>query len=185
VRRGLAVPAGIGLLLLAFGIAYTAPDDERAQAPFATRGTVGEELVARHHVATVHEVSLADRVEIDDWQGTTSGVWLVVDATLAARVETVTVVSSVFVGGVRYAGSSRPGIDTLDGRVADAGFPLRGAMLVELPRDILDVPAARAAVLRISGGGDARLDGVIELVLDLTTLEHVDRVQLSAPEAAG
>lgn len=180
MRRALAVPAGLGLLALAFGVAFSTPGDEQVEAPFAVTGELGEQIVSQHLVATVDDVALAREVELGFWDGTTSGVWLVVDATLQARVDRTTVDADVFIDGVRYAGTSRAGTDTLDGRVADAGFPLTGSILVELPADVRDLPGARAAVLRIGPGGDSRLDSVIELRIDLTALDVQDAVERDA-----
>lgn len=183
MRRALAVPAGLGLLLLAFGVAYSTPDDPQVQAPFVVTGGVGDEIVSQHLVVTVHEVSLAREVELDLWRGTTSGVWLVVDATAQARVERSNLAVDVYVDGVRYPASGRPGFDTLDAGVADAGFPVSGAVLVELPAGIQDHPGARSATLRFGQGLDVRLDSVIELDLDLTALGIADRAQVDTARA--
>lgn len=183
MRRIVAVPVGVGLTLMAFAVASTTPSDDALQAPFPVTGRIGEAIASQHHVATVHDALLAREVTLDSWDGTTSGVWLVLDATLAARVERSTVAVDLFVDGVRYPGTSRVGNDTLDGRVADAGFPLVGAVLLELPAGILEVPGARSATLRISSDGDTRLDSVVELGLDLTSLEVRDHVDLERPRA--
>lgn len=181
MRRGLAVPAGIGLLLLAFGVAFSTPGDDQVQAPFAVTGEVGDTIVSQHHVVTVHELALADRVELGSWTGTTSGIWLVVDATIAARLERTSTDANVFIGGVRYPGTARTSTDTLDGRVVDAGFPETGSILVELPADVLERPGARSAVLRLSPGLDVRLDSVVELTVDLTALENVGTARRDRP----
>ncbi|WP_395638805.1 hypothetical protein [Pseudolysinimonas sp.] len=177
MRRPLAVLAGLGLLLFAFGVAFSTPGDDEVQAPFSVAAEVGEETVSRHLVVTVHDAQLADEVVVDDWRGTTSGVWLVVDATIQARTERSTVAVNVFVDGVRYPATGRIGTDAVDGRVADAGFPVTGSVLVELPADILDHPGARTATVRFSSGIDARLDSVIDLEFDLTSLPSESRTE--------
>lgn len=177
MRRAVAGPAALGLLVLAFGVAYSSPGEREAQAPFAVTGDVGDQIVSQHLVATVHDAALAEVVELGSWRGTTSGVWLVVDATLQARVERSTVDVKVFVDGVHYPSTSRTGTDTVDGRIADAGFPVTGSILVELPADVQGRPGAAGATLQISTGGDVRLDSVIELTLDLTGYPVEPRVQ--------
>lgn len=177
MKRRYAFPAGLGLLVLAFGVAYTAPDEDRMLGPFPERGAIGEQIVTQHHVVTVSDVALASEVEIGTWRGTTAGIWLVVDATIAARVERRSVDVELFVDGVQYASTGRTSTTTLDGRVVDAGFPQTGSALIELPADILERPGARSAVLRIAPGGNVRLDSVVELRLDLMTLEVGDRVE--------
>ena len=181
MRPVFAVPASLGLLLLAFGVAYSTPGDPHVQAPFAVAGERGDQVVSQHLVATVNDVDLADIVELDFWRGTTSGVWLVVDATIRARIERTGVDANVFIDGVRYAATNRTSTDTVDGRVADAGFPVTGSILVELPADVQTIPGADSATLRLSPGGDSRLDSVIEVTLDLTQLEVADRLELETP----
>lgn len=180
MRARFAVPAGIGLVLLAYGATLLTPPDEVALAPFAVTGDLGDDLVSQHHVVTFHEFALADEVELAFWEGTTAGVWLVGEATIAGRVERVTVDVDLLVDGVRFEVSGRADSDTVDGRVADAGLPQTGPILIELPADILERPGARSAVLRLGPSGDARLDGVIEIRIDLTELERHDRLELEA-----
>lgn len=186
MRARVAVPAGVGLVLLAFGATLFTPTDEVRMAPFPVAAGIGEEVASQHHVATIHEVALADVVELDGWRGTTSGVWLVAEATLAGYVERTTVGVDLFVDGVRFESTPRADSDTVDGRVVDPGLPVTGAILLELPRDILDRPGATSAVLRLGAAGDTRLDSVIEWRIDLTALEHhaeveLDRVRKGTP----
>jgi hypothetical protein len=181
MRRAVALPAGIGLLLLAFGVAYSTPGDPQVEAPFAVTGGVRDQIVSQHLVATVNDIGLADVVELGSWRGTTAGVWLVVDATIEARIERIGVEANLLIAGVRYPATSRTSTDTVDGRVADAGFPVTGSILIELPADVRTMPGADTATLRLSPGIDPRLDSVIELTVDLSTLEVADRVQLETP----
>lgn len=180
MRRALAVPAGIGLVLLAFVATLATPPEEVMVGPFPVSGELGEQLVSLHHAVTVHEVALADEVEVGFWEGTTAGVWFVAEATIAGRVERMGVDVDLFVDGVRYEASGRADRDTVDGSVADAGLPRTGPLLIELPADILERPGARSAVLRVAAGGDTRLDSVVELTFDLTQLERVDRLELES-----
>lgn len=181
MRRGSAVPVGLGVLALAFGVAFTTPSDAQVEAPFAATGSLGEQIVSRHLLATADDVALAREVDLDGWTGTTAGVWLVVDATLEGRVARTTVDADVLIDGVRYASTSRTSTDTVDGRVVDPGFPVTGSILVELPADVRDLPGARSAVLRIGPGGDSRLDSVIELTLDLTAIEVRETLERDTP----
>jgi hypothetical protein len=173
---------GVALVAAAYGVSATIPSSELVEAPFGVRGALGERIVSQHLIGTVHDVSFADEVELDLWEGTTNGVWLVADATLAATLERELVDVELFVGDVRFESSSRADSSTVDGSVLDPGFPLTGPMLIELPADVADRPGARSAVLRISTGSDPRLDSVIELVIDLTQLEGVDRAELEPTE---
>jgi hypothetical protein len=181
MRRALAVPAAVGLLALAFGVAYSSPGDSQVYQPFAVSGQLGDEIVSQHLVATVHGAELAEVVELGSWRGTTAGVWLVVDATVQARSERSTVDAKVFIDGVLYPGTNRTSTDTVDGRVADSGFPVTGSILIELPADVQELPGAATATLQLSTGGDVRLDSVIQLTLDLTAYPIEARVERETP----
>jgi hypothetical protein len=178
VRRSTGIAAGVGLVVLSFGVALSTPDSTVVEAPFGTRVEVGEEAVSQHLVATVREVSLAEEVELDFWRGTTSGVWLVVEATIGATRDRSLVEVDVLIDGARYPSTGRADSSTVDGGVVDAGFTVTGPILIELPADVQNLPGASTAVLRIAPGLDSRLDSVIELVIDLTALEVNDRVEL-------
>ncbi|MGV3713009.1 hypothetical protein [Pseudolysinimonas sp.] len=182
MRPALAIPAGLALALLAFGVSFSAPDTSVMEAPFPTTGSIGDEIVSEHLVVTVHDVSLADEVELESWtgtwEGTTAGIWLVVEATVAGRVDRVNVDADVLIDGVQYPATGRIDTDALNGRVADAGLPVSGPILIELPADVLEQGGARSAVLRIGPDGDVRLDAVVDVRLDLTALETQDRIVL-------
>lgn len=177
MKRVLAVAAGLGLLAVAYGVSYTTPGQPVLEAPFGTPAVIGEETTSRHLVVTFREVVLADEIEIASWEGTTSGVWLAGELTVEATTEPTTMRLDVFIDGVRYSGSGRIDDETVIGGLAEAGLPITGPFAVELPADVLDLPGARAAVIRVAGGGDSRLDSVVELTVDLTTLEHLDRAE--------
>ncbi|MEO8527713.1 MAG: hypothetical protein ABI435_01410 [Pseudolysinimonas sp.] len=175
MKQALAIPAAVGLIVLAFAAASTTPQDAQIEAPFVTFGTVGHQIFSEHLTAEVHSVTLAHVVELDDWVGTTSGIWLVVDASVGATTDSAYLQAGVTVGDTRYPASSRPD-HSINGRAVDTGFSITGSFLFELPSDILDRPGATSAAFQIRSGLDPRLDSVIELRLDLTTLELRDRV---------
>ena len=179
--RGLGILAGVALLAAAYGVTATIPSSELVEAPFGVRGAVGDRIVSQHLIATVHEVFLADEVELDDWRGTTNGIWLVADATIVATLDREGVDVELYIDGVEYPSSSRSD-STVDSSVVDPGFPITGPILIEMPADAVDRPGAHAAVLRISTGSDPRLDSVIELVIDLTQLDKRGSVELDPTE---
>jgi hypothetical protein len=178
MKRRLPLLGGIGLLVLTFGVAYSTPASELIEAPFGATGAEGDRIVSEYIVAKVHDVQLADEVQLGEWRGTTSGVWLVVDATLEARLERTGVHVEVLVGGVTYRSSDRADSDTVDGRVIDPGFPIRGVILVELPDDVRDHAGAASAIVRIADSFDSRLASVVEVLADLTDLRRHDHAEL-------
>jgi hypothetical protein len=178
MNRGLAILAGLGLLALAYGVAATTPTSQLVEAPFGSRGSLGDEVSSSLLIATVHEASLAHEVELGYWRGTTSGVWFVAEATVEATVESKLMDIDLFIDGVRYEATKRGEGDTVDHHSVAVRFPSTGPLLIELPAEVLDFPGAHSAVLRISTFGDDRLESVIEIVIDLTTLDVADRVDL-------
>ena len=176
MRRGVGYLAGTGLLLLAFAVAYSTPDGDWIEGPMPARVQLGEEASVGSLVGTVHDVVLAREVEADLTRLTTAGVWLVAEVTVAGTTERTGVHVEVLIGGVQYPATGRADGASIDGGVVDAGLPRTGPTLVELPADVADLPGASTAVLRISPRFDSRLDGVIEVVVDLTALDVADRV---------
>ena len=178
MKRGLAIVAGLGLLAAAYAVSATTPTSQVVEAPFGSRGSVGDTVSSSNLIATVHEASLAHEVELGLWRGTTSGVWFVAEATVEATVESTLMEIEIFIDGVRYAATGRGEGDTVDENSVAVRFPTTGPLLIELPADVLDFPGAHSAVLRISSFGDDRLEGVVEIVIDLTTLDVDDHVEL-------
>ena len=178
MRRSVGYLAGAGLLLLAFGVAFSTPHEDVIEGPIPARTVIGEQAAFGDLVATVHEVSLAREVEVDLTRLTTAGLWFVADVTVAATTERTLIQVDVLIDGVRYPASGRADRASIQGGVVDAGFPITGPVVVELPAEVQDLPGARSAVLRISPGGDSRLDGVIEVVVDLTSLEIAERTEV-------
>lgn len=178
MNRGLALVAGLGLVALAFGVSATTPTQRAVEQPFATPAVLGEEAVSRHLLVTVHDVALADVIVLDAWTGTTSGVWLVGEATVTATTERRTLRVEGFLGDTRYIETRRPRRGLLSSGVVEAGFPITGPFAIELPADVLDRPEATGFVVRFGAGLDSRLDGVVELRVDLTALDHERRLVL-------
>ena len=178
LSRPLAIVAGIGLLAAAYGVAATTPTSQVVEAPFGSRGSIGDTITSSDLIATVHDASLANEVELGLWRGTTTGVWFVAEATIEATLTSRVIEIDLFIDGVRYVATGRGDGDTVDTNSVAVRFPTTGPLLIELPADVLDFPGARTAVLRISTFGDDRLEGVVEVVIDLTALDVDDRVEL-------
>lgn len=178
-----AVVAGtIVLLALTFVVVRTEPDEAVSFAPFAQEVELGERAIGRNIAAQVDDAVLADVVELDGWRGTTTGVWLVVDAQVAAVVQSTLPAGELQVGDRRWIASGRPGTGALQNTALSPGLPMVGALVFELPRDIAEQPGADRAQLRISAGSDARLDSVIALDLNLADLAHEDEFEASPAE---
>lgn len=77
-----------GVLVVAGVVAHTTPDETQQQGPILVRGAIGETLTGRNIRATVDDVRIADSVTASNgWQGTTTGVWVVAEASAEAVVD--------------------------------------------------------------------------------------------------
>jgi hypothetical protein len=179
MRRAVGYLTGAGLLVLAFGVAFSTPHDDVIEGPIAVRPAIGEPAAFGDLAMTVHDVSLAREIEIDATRLTTAGIWLVAEVTVEGTTERTSVNVDVLIDGRRYPASGRAD-GTADESVVDAAFPITGAVIVELPADVQDLPGSRSSVLRFSPSGDPRLDGVIELVIDLTALDIADDLEVES-----
>jgi len=172
VSRPVAVVGSLVAVALAFVVARTEPDESLTFAPFAAHAEVGEVSHAEGLTAAVDDARLVDTLTLDRWVGETTGMWLVVDARMEPTRSPSLAHAALRVGDRRWTASPRPGVGALAGSI-DPGLPLAGAVVFELPVELLDEPAARHAVVQLSIDGDTRLRPVLEVVLDLTSLPHV------------
>jgi len=180
MRRATRVLAGIGLGLLAFGVAYAAPDEDQQEAPFVTRAAPGERAEAGNLAARLFGVRAAELVESEDWVGETRGVWLLADLQIAARQEYLVPQFMLELDGRLYWASTRSDA-TLDDIGVDADLPRRGTVLFEVPRDALD-RADEARILFSDSGIDPRLGTRLRFDVDLADIEVEDRISFDDAE---
>jgi len=166
-------------------VAHTSPNEEEWQAAMPVTGEFGEVLTGRDIEATVHGVQLADEVvAYTGWAGPTSGVWVVVDASVAAVVTDNTVgigAAELQVGSVIYTASDRPDFGSLLPHSLTTGIHLRGPLMFEIPRELLDSDAAASAIVRLGRDSETRLDSVIEVPVDLTALKVAASIETDKP----
>lgn len=176
--------AAIGLLLATGALVAVTPADPNA--PIEVGGAVGERITARTMDATVLDVRLTDRIDVayEDLDGSTPGVWLVVDAEITPTLEPITLDHSfVRVGGVRYEASPILGIGSMLYQRYGAGVTQRGPIVFELPLSALTAPGAgRATIVLLTG--DGRLDSLPAVTVDLTALEPLPRIGIDRPVVA-
>ncbi|HWM34570.1 MAG TPA: hypothetical protein VNR36_10075 [Pseudolysinimonas sp.] len=180
-RTGLTAILLTGVLLaVAFTLRLTQPSDEELQGPFVTFARFGEQVEGRNLTWIAEDAYLADRVTALGWSGETDGVWLVVTGTIGSKLGVTSPDVSLRIGDRRYMASDRPDAAALGGSLR-AGLPQSGAFVFELPRSALEGPDARSATARFATGFRVRLDSAIDMVLDLTALEHRSTAALPPP----
>lgn len=110
-------------------------------SPIVVSGKVGEKVTARNFELTVTQLHLARNIKLTAFGNErsygTSGIWAIVEAEAAARNETITVMSSAWLGadGLRYFASERlgnaPGL--LSRQQLQPGLPQRVLIIYEFP----------------------------------------------------
>jgi len=173
----LALAAFVGA---AFLLHLTEPSDEELQGPFVTYAQFGEQVEGRDLTWLATNAYLADRLTTSEWIGETEGVWLVIEGTIGSKLGVTSPDVSILIGDLRFVASDRPG-DAALGESLSAGLPQSGAFAFELPRSVLDSPEGTRATARFATGFRVRLDSAIDMVLDLTQLEHRTTATLPEP----
>jgi len=177
------VPAVLALLACigaAFLLHFTEPTDEQLQGPFVTYARFGQQVEGRDLTWIAEDAYLADRLTSAEWVGETDGIWLVIEGTISSKLGITSPDVSVLIGERRYSASDRPGDAALGGSL-DAGLPQAGAFAFELPRSVLDGVDGKRVTARFATGFRVRLDSAIDMVLDVTELDHRTSAALPQP----
>ena len=182
--RQVANGAGLVVILVIAGVvAHTTPSEEQQEAAIPVRGQIGETLSGRNIRATVDDVRVAGSVEASNgWAGPTSGVWVVVDASVEARVDSATLgYARIKVGDVTYSASTRPDRATIAETGLSVGIPWTGPLMFELPLPLVSGDAARHAELQLAVSDDPRADSMLVMPVDLYSLEIETVVETDQP----
>lgn len=172
VANGAALAA---ILVVAGVVAHTTPDETQQQAPIVVRGEIGETLTGRNIRATVDDVRIAEQITASNgWQGSTTGVWVVVDASAEAVVDDFGAflgTAVIRIGDTTYSASTRPDQATLATQGLDVGIARTGPLMFEVPRDRLTGDAARDAELHFAENSDTRADSMLVVPVDLAAID--------------
>lgn len=172
IRAMVSIAGVVAAIAILYGLQKTIPGYADITRPIPVRGTLDDRLTARTFELTATKITLAERVALRS--GTreqtfdTSGVWAVVEATIAARHESVTIsgVSWLGSGGVRYAMSQRvstaPGL--LPTERLEPGLPRKVLMLFELPQD-----QVKDATILVSRAPFAPIDSELHIKANVPT----------------
>lgn len=167
-RKVLNVVVAIALIALA-SLAFTlAPNEAQRQAPVEINVGLGETGSGRNIVATVHDVRLARQAETDSydpWIGKTTGVWVVVDATVSSGVDPALLKAWLTVDGLTYQASGRPQDDTIAGSSISPGIPLSGSLAFEVPLEIAQ--SSEPVRITLAPSSDVRLDSTVVVTVRL------------------
>ena len=183
VRHALNGAGLIVILVIAGVVAHTAPDRDQREAAIPVRGQVGETLTGRNIRATVDDVRVARSVEAaNGWAGPTTGVWVVVDASVEARVAEHSLgYARLKVGDVSYSASTRPDRGTIASSILTPGIAWTGPLMFELPLPLVSSDAARDVELQLAVDADPRADSMLVMPVDLYAIDIDDVVETDEP----
>lgn len=176
----------VGLVVVAGVVVAAAPSASEVADVIRIDGRVGDTLTGRVQIIRVDEVRAAETLDYRSAttgvDTRTSGLWLVVDLTGIDRLETSTFRWVMLEVGDRtftvFTDQPPPELSTFG---SEPGIPYQGALVFELPRDVLEAPGATDAriVFRVTPYTSA--EGVAVVRTDLTRLELEARADISAP----
>jgi hypothetical protein len=184
-RHSLNAAALVALLGIAAVVADTAPSEAGWQAPIEVRGGLGETLTGRNVQAVVTDVRAADSVVASNgWAGTTTGVWVVVDASVSSVVDeegALLGTAVLRVGERSYSASERPDLGSIAETSLRAGIPVTGPLMFEVPRSALSSGEGRSARIELGISRDPRVDSLLVVPIDLSTLEVEESLETTEP----
>ena len=194
--RGIRTALLVTAALVLSGVAVaTAPDNDEIIGAIPTTAVIGSEAVTRQFTATVHEVSLADALDISYGDGgfrvvntelPTDGVWVVIDLGLTTRYRAELLqYSQLMIGGISYRASNLLPSPAVSESRFGPGIAVRGPMAFEIPRDVAESDAAKHAVIVLQAELAPQVEGVTHHPVDLTALDHESTVVLEGARIVG
>ena len=175
----------VALLVAAGYVTQSTPTNDEWQSPIAVSAEVGESAAGRNIEATVTDVRVARSVATSNgWSGLTSGIWVVVDATVAAVVEDGVPLGTaqLQIGSVAYSATLRAESSTLADATLSTGIPLTGSLAFEIPEAVLTSAEAADTDIHLAISADPRSDSMIVVPVDLTAVDIEDAITLDTPE---
>ncbi|GAA1780829.1 MULTISPECIES: DUF4352 domain-containing protein [Streptomonospora] len=193
-RSAVATFATLTLLALIVAAQSLVPDETLATEPIASSGDIGEPVDAGQFSITVQEVRFAETVADKDGFGTSgpieaNGVWLVAGVRITSASAPLTNVDAELVMDDGYVYSANGwlsnGLSGGLGTTLEAGIPVAGMLVFEVPEDrisapVLQVNARESIDDRLSARADIDL-GLSGTELDERLSQPEERIDVPAP----
>lgn len=176
------------LLVAAWFATFWTPSEDDITAPFIVTAEIGEPAVGRDIAITINDVQVSDGVFIagepddgDEWTAEEPkwlmpGSWVILTLDAESNISQVgsTIQRAVLVidGRTYWADERMPSL--ADSVSLVPGVPLNGNFAFEVPPDLRE----STGTFQISLNFDERVDSVIELTVDLSTLPIEDEVEI-------
>ncbi len=161
---------------------HNLPVNTDIYAPFPVRGESGSPVQGRAIATTVTGLRIAPRVTPDPGRPVNAiGVWVIVDATVAATETSGLPRAELLIGPNSYLPTDRLLPGTTLGALLDPGIAEQGAWVFDVPSSLLDT--VDSVVLRTWLGLDPRLDSqlVVNIPLHDSGVSRLDAVKLARP----
>lgn len=177
--RGLvAVLVAAGLAAIAVAVDGTVPGPTARYAPFSASGS--DVVTSGPLTVEVHQATLATSIVVDGEELSTTGVFVVVEATVAWTGMTEFVARDLVVDGIVFDASTKAPTSIQESEPT-AGLPVRGDLVFEVDPEAL--AAASVVDLVVSTGVDAQGDlqpqVVVRLDVDPTVVEEIEIEELT------
>ncbi|MBD9524759.1 hypothetical protein IB262_33325 [Ensifer sp. ENS02] len=169
MRRAIRNLAALGAtIFVCYGLQQTKPRYSDLTGPIAVNGVVDEAVDGRTFSIKLDRLTLANNVSRSRFGKlsvySTSGVWIIIEATLAATTSTTVISEAVLKGptGLEYRQSRRlgPGSKMAPHR-AEPGLPKSVLFFFEVPRN-----QVRGSTLLVSENRVPRLDAQVRIGLE-------------------
>lgn len=169
MMRGIGNLAAVcAAVAVCYGMQHSKPRYADLIAPMSTRGKMQEVVETLRFDVRVDQVTFAKRLKVSEFGKekmlTSSGLWAIVLADLAAADKTTTIAGAVWQGptGLRYMPSGRVNLGPpLPPHLVDPGLPKKGLFVFEVPADQVS-----GATLLVSSARNSALDADARIALD-------------------
>lgn len=177
--RGLvAVLVAAVLAAIAVAVDGTVPGPTARYAPFSASGS--GVVTSGPLTVEVHEATLAARIVVDGEVQSTTGVFVVVEATVAWTGMTEFVARDLVVDGVVFDASTKAPTSIQESEPA-AGLPVHGDLVFEVDADALADASVVDLVVStgIDAQGDLQPQVVVGLDVDPTVVDELEIEELT------
>lgn len=174
-NRASRVAAAIALILVAGIATVTAPDDSEVFSAVDSHGEPGEVVHSRSVDVRVGDIRIGETLDIDDEfhsvDSRTTGVWVVVDASVTWNVvDGALTYTNLRIGEREFRASDIQPVPSLMSAIMQAGVPMIGSFIFEVPASALTDAGAASAQVRPEFTVDPGPDTLPVITVDLTAL---------------
>lgn len=175
-RQVLTVLATVAAITAAAVVWHDLPTQPDITGPFDVYGKAGQRTAGRDIAATVTNVRISPRVN----SVVPAGLWVVVDATLEAPLNTELPRSDLILGPNTYTPTDRFFLKTLRANV-NPGIEQRGSWVFDVAPALVEPGSSEPMTLRVWTGYDEQLDSRLVIDVPLADVRRERTVTLEAP----